>query len=133
MAVSYSQGKVVAVVLLVEDSEVLRENIQEILEPAGFLVLPAANAEQALQLAQSCAAPIDLLLTNLYPAGMPGPDLAGLLKERSPSMGVIYSSANPLGVLEVRDPVEVVSAMLPRPFSKETLLNRVNALLPMRG
>jgi len=44
-------------------------------------------------------------------------------------MSVLYSSANPLAVLEIPDPAEAVSSMLPRPFSKTTLLSRINTLL----
>lgn len=117
------------VVLLVEDLESLRQRIQEILEDAEFLVLPAANAQEALELAQSCAGPINLLITELHPAGMPGPDLASHLRKRSPQMSVLYSSANPLAALEIPDPAEVVSSIIPRPFSKTRLLGRVKALL----
>jgi DNA-binding response OmpR family regulator len=117
------------VILVVEDLESLRNSMQQILEDAEFLVLPAADAHQALALAQSCAGPIHLLITSLHPDGMPGPDLAFCLRKRSPEMSVLYSSANPLAALEVPDPSEVVSSMLPRPFSKTTLLRRINVLL----
>jgi len=99
------------------------------LEGADFLVLPASNATEALALADSCAGPIHLLVTKLHPAEMPGPDLAARLRQRCPEMSVLYSSANPLAALEIPDPEEVVSCMLPRPFSKETLLRRVQTLL----
>lgn len=117
------------VILIVEDVEPLRESMQQILEDADFLVLPAANAQQALDLAQSCSGPIHLLITMLHPAGMPGPALACCLRKRSPEMSVLYSAANPMGALEVPDPAEVVSSMLPRPFSKTTLLRRISTLL----
>jgi DNA-binding response OmpR family regulator len=117
------------VILVVEDLESLRTSMQQVLEDADFLVLPAANADQAIALAQSCASPIDLLITTLHPEGMPGPDLAFCLRKRSPEMSVLYSSANPLAVLEIPDPAEAISSMLPRPFSSTTLLNRINTLL----
>ena len=117
------------VILVVEDNQSFRKSVQQILEDADFLVLPAANADQALELAQSCAGPIDLLLTMLRPGGMPGPDLAYCLRKRCPGMSVLYSTANPMAALEIPDPQEVVSSMLPRPFSKATLLRRINTLL----
>ncbi|MGB8662498.1 MAG: response regulator, partial [Candidatus Acidiferrum sp.] len=98
-----------AVVLVVEDKESQRQTIQQILEEAEFLVLPAANAGQAIELAQSCASPINLLITMFHPAGMPGPDLALHLRKHSPEMSVLYCSANPLAALEIPDPAEVVS------------------------
>ena len=124
-----SQATTHPVILVVEDLESLRQTIQQILEDADFLVLPAATAGQALDLAQSCAGPINLLITTMHPEGMPGPDLALRLRLRSPEMSVLYSSANPLAVLEIPDAAEAVSSMLPRPFSKTTLLSRISILL----
>ena len=129
MSATHTNPALHPVIIVVEDLDSLRQSIQQILENAEFLVLPAANADQALELAQSCAGPINLLITNLHPAGMPGPDLAFLLRRRSPEMSVLYSSANPLAALEIPDPAEVVSSMLPRPFSRTRLLGRINTLL----
>jgi hypothetical protein len=42
------------VILVVEGLESLRKSMKQILEDADFLVLPAANAGQALELAKSC-------------------------------------------------------------------------------
>lgn len=124
-----SQAAPHPVVLVVEDLDSLLHTFQEILEDADFLVLPASNAYEALELAESCAGSIHLLITKLHPDAMPGPDLASSLRKRSLEMSVLYSSANPLAALEVPDPAEVVSSMLPRPFSKATLFSRINTLL----
>lgn len=129
----HADSKFHPVVLVVENVERLRQCIQQILEDAEFLVLPAADAKQALELAESCAGPIHLLITNLHPAGMSGPDLAVRLRERSPEMRVLYSSADPLAALDIPDPAEVVSSVLPRPFSKTRLLNKVNTLLAVHA
>ncbi len=107
------------VILVVEDLDPLRMTMQQILEAADFLVLSAANADQAWELAQSCEGPLRLLITSLHPGGMPGSDLAHRLRQRSPEMSVLYSSASPLAALEVPDPVEVVSSMLPGPLAHQ--------------
>jgi DNA-binding response OmpR family regulator len=121
------------VVLVVEDSPHRLDAIQDALENAEFLVLLAANATEALELADLCAGPIHLLITKLHPAEMAAPDLVGRLRQRSPAMGVLYSAANPLATLEIPDPQEVVSCMLPCPFSKEILLGRVQKVLTLQG
>ena len=129
MQVMQSEARRLPVILVVEDMEPLRVTMQQTLEEADFLVLSAANADQAWELARSCELPIRLLITSLHPGGMPGPDLALRLRQRSPEMSVLYSSASPLAALEIPDPVEVDSSMLPRPFSKTILLRRINTLL----
>lgn len=117
------------VILVVEGSARRLQFLQAILEDAGFLVFSALTASHALELSDSCPAPIQLLITTLRPSGMTGPDLASCLRRRFPDMSVLYTSGNPLATLEVPDPAEVVSSMLPRPISKEILLRRVNTLL----
>ncbi|HKV24867.1 MAG TPA: hypothetical protein VJN93_09785 [Candidatus Acidoferrum sp.] len=117
------------IVLVVEELDTSRHNIQQILEEAGFLVLPAATAWQAIELADACAAPIHVLITNLHPTGMPGPELASRLRKCSPRISVLYSDAGPLAALEIPDPAEVVSSILPRPFSRSRLLGRIQAML----
>jgi response regulator RpfG family c-di-GMP phosphodiesterase len=121
------------VVLIVEDSQPRLDAIQGVLENAEFLVLPAANATEALELAEVCASPIHLLITKLHPAEMAAAELAGRLRQRSPAMGVLYSAANPLAMLEIPDPEEVVSCMLPSPYSREILLGRVQKVLTLQG
>lgn len=117
------------VILVVEGSARRLQFLQAILEDAGFLVFPAVTASHALEISDSCPSPIQLLITTLRPSGMTGPDLASCLRRRFPDMSVLYTSGNPLATLEVPDPAEVVSSMLPRPISKEILLRRVNTLL----
>jgi DNA-binding NtrC family response regulator len=129
MRASHTLATLHPVILVVEDLESLRLSMQQVLEDAEFLVLTAANAREALELAQSSARPIHLLITTLRPGGMPGPDLAICLRKHSPEMSVLYSSANPLAALEIPDPAEVISSMLPRPFTRTTLLSRINTLL----
>jgi len=129
MRASHAQATLHPVILVVEGLESLRLSMQQTLEDAKLVVLPAANANQALKLAQSCTGPIHLLITMLRPDGMLGPDLALCLRKRSPEMSVLYSSASPLAALEIPDPAEVISSMLPRPFSRTTLLCRINTLL----
>jgi len=110
------------VILVVEDMESLRQTMLEILEDAEYLVLPAANAGQALELAQSCAGPINLLITTRHPDGMPGPDLAFCLRKRSPEMRFLYSSAHPLAVLEIQTLPKPFLPCFPGPSAKQRFL-----------
>src|SRR4029079_18478686 len=58
-------------VLLVEDSEGLRELARRLLERQGYTVLAAGNAEEALQLFNENAT-IDVLLTDVVMPGASG-------------------------------------------------------------
>jgi len=72
-------------ILLVEDDEAVRQLADSILSNAGFTVLSAANAENAIRVAEDLSQKIDLLLSDVVMPGMSGPELA----ERVRNTGVV--------------------------------------------
>src|SRR5689334_6070253 len=78
-------------ILLVEDTVPLLRAVQTILEEAGFTVLAAAGATEAMRLAEH-AKVIDLLLSDVMMPEISGPDLATKLKQSRPGMRVILMS-----------------------------------------
>jgi signal transduction histidine kinase len=118
-----------AQVLLVEDEDLIRDLAEQILADAGYRVLAAANASEAMALAEQAAGPIDLLLTDVVMPGISGADLAHRLARRHPEMRILYMSGYGdslifrFGVLQER------AAFLRKPFSAEILEQRVAELL----
>jgi len=88
-------------VLLVEDDPALRRQVKRILEAAGFIVLPADSAKEAVRLELEFPGTIDLLLSDVKLAGTSGPKLAKRLKERRPRMRVVLMAGYPDGALLV--------------------------------
>ena len=85
-------------VLLVEDEELLRQALDRTLSEAGFVVTTAESAEKALGRLDDGELP-DLLVSDVSLPGMPGPELALLLRERAPDLPVLLMSgyaAHPL-------------------------------------
>jgi two-component system, cell cycle sensor histidine kinase and response regulator CckA len=68
-------------VLIVEDSDALRELARRLLERDGYSVLLAANAEEAIRIFDRHAA-IDVVLTDVVMPGASGPELTKQLLER---------------------------------------------------
>ena len=62
-------------VLLVEDEESVRELVRATLEKQGYTVLDTGKGDVALQMAQSHAGPIDILISDLVLPGMGGREL----------------------------------------------------------
>jgi len=88
-------------ILLVENRPALRKLVQQIVEGAGFTVIPASNAKEAIRLEAEFPGTIDLLLTDLRMTGMSGPNLAKRLRARRPQMRVMLMSGYPGGALLV--------------------------------
>jgi PAS domain S-box-containing protein len=117
-----------ATVLLVEDEETVRSLTRRVLQRGGYRVLEAADASQALEVARGHAGTIDLLLTDVVMPGGGGPQVALAVTRLRPGTRVLYMSGYPGdSIAEHGLPPHV--DLLPKPFSPETLLQRVSDAL----
>ncbi len=81
--------------LLVEDETSLRALAARSLRDRGYVVLSAANGEDALRMAGLYADPIDLLVTDVVMPGLTGPALHGELEARLGRVPVLFVSGYP--------------------------------------
>jgi CheY-like chemotaxis protein len=116
-------------VLLVEDEDLLRRMTREVLEASGYLVLEAANADEAIRISRSYLGPIPVMLTDVVMPGLSGPELARILSVERPQMKVFYVSGYPDGasVPTVR-PADGTD-FLHKPFTPAALEQRLRQLL----
>jgi nitrogen-specific signal transduction histidine kinase/ActR/RegA family two-component response regulator len=112
-------------VLLVEDEAALRKLTRKTLLDAGFTVLEAKDALEAIEIARQTATHIDLLLTDVIMPGMSGRALAEALSPQRPEMRVIYMSGYSDGVIAKHGIVNAELAILRKPFSKDALMRSV--------
>jgi len=112
-------------VLLVEDEPALRKLTRKTLLDAGFTVLEAKDALEAIEIAKQTATHIDLLLTDVIMPGMSGRALAEALSSHRPDMRVIYMSGYSDGVIARHGVVEAELTILRKPFSRDALMRSV--------
>jgi CheY-like chemotaxis protein len=115
--------------LLVEDEPGVRGLAAQVLAEAGHRVLQAGSGEAALALAGSFDGPIDLLLTDVVMPGMNGRALCERLRALRPDVGVLYMSGYTDDMVIRAGAVTEGTAYLQKPYTPETLLERVRALL----
>ena len=116
-----------ATIMLVEDEEVVRALINDVLKGTGFNVIQASSADEALETVAACDGRIDLLLTDLVMPGGGGRELAERVLRDRPEMRVLYMSGyteEPVADL-VGDGVE----FLQKPFSITELVAKMHELL----
>lgn len=111
-------------VLIVEDEEAVRDLAGEFLQSAGYSVLMAQDAGEALSIAKTAAAPIHVLLTDIVMPGMRGPELAEKLKHLRPNLKVVYMSGY-LDYAEGDGEFLDGGSFLQKPYSRETLISKV--------
>jgi two-component system, cell cycle sensor histidine kinase and response regulator CckA len=116
-------------ILLVEDEEMVRGLAQAILERNGYTVLPAKNVTDALRFAQDGRQSIHLLLTDTIMPGMNGPELAQQVLALRPAMKVLLMSGYTDKVLMSTAAWETGTAFLQKPFTPQTLGEKVREIL----
>jgi DNA-binding NtrC family response regulator len=116
-------------VLLVEDEFELSFSLRRLLQRAGYTVLTAATADEAIQIAADPAAPIHVLLTDFSLKGVTGRELADVLRGGRPDLRVIYMSGYSKEDLANQGSAGVDAPFLPKPFGSDHLLQLVHDLL----
>jgi CheY-like chemotaxis protein len=102
------------VVLIVECEALIRISAVHIVEDAGFSVLEACNADDAIRLLES-RSEIRAVLTGVnMPGSMDGLKLAHAIRGRWPPVHLIVTSG-----LDVRDRLPINSRFIRKPYSAE--------------
>src|SRR5262249_46808632 len=116
------------VILLVEDENYVRDVACEILETAGFKVIPASTGKEALAAFEKFG-PVQLLVTDVVMPGMNGHDLSRKLTLLHPALKTIYMSGYNESSL-LRHDLEVQNVTyLQKPFTLESLTEKVKEVL----
>jgi PAS domain S-box-containing protein len=111
-------------VLVVEDEPMVREMTTQLLERAGYLVLPVADAAEALS-STSIVQPIDVLVTDVIMPNMSGIELAELLMDRYPHLSVVLLSGYTAETLDLERVTARGATFVPKPLTSNQLLAAV--------
>jgi hypothetical protein len=115
-------------VLLVEDYEMLREVIEEILRGVGYRVISAPNGAAALEIGRQNR-DIDVLLTDIVMPSMLGSDLAIQLRKEIPGLRVLFMSGHAQPVLGASSVLPPDMPLLQKPFMEPELLAKLQQVL----
>lgn len=119
-------GRGATTILVVEDESLLLFHAVGILEEAGFHVLTATNADEAIELLRT-RSEIRLVFTDIdMPGSMNGLRLAKAIRERWPPVEVIVTSGH-MKVSEQDLPSR--GMFFEKPYSDDALVGAVRTLL----
>jgi signal transduction histidine kinase/CheY-like chemotaxis protein len=116
-------------ILVVEDEAGVRELACEFLNSSGYHILQAHDGADAIEVAERYRGQIALLLTDMVMPRMGGRDLAEHLQVTRPAMKVLYMSGYAEYSEGIRERPARELDVLQKPFSRQTLLERVRAAL----
>lgn len=112
-------------ILLVEDEELLRHVVVDMLGQLGYQVIGATNGKEALAVAEEYSGTIDVLVTDVLMPGIAGPELAESLRQSRPNLKVIFVS----GGAEAEYKFAPDATLLQKPFTIKMLSAKVREVL----
>jgi len=117
--------------LLVDDEDLLREGVREILEMSDYQVIEARDGEEALEL--FAVNNVDLVISDIIMPNMDGVDFVSRLRESFPDVPILTISG---GSRVVSARFGLDSALLSgandsltKPFNAKQLIEKVQKLL----
>ena len=115
-------------ILVVEDDDIVRMLIVDVLQELEFDVLEADDGEPALAILSNLNNHIDLMMTDKGLPGMDGLELANRAREIRPALPILFAS----GYAET---IEVPSDMhaIGKPFSIDQLRDKVKGILEKKS
>jgi len=115
-------------ILLVEDEDEVRVVARRVLVDAGYTVLEAANAAEAITIFDGSANPIAMLLSDVVMPGLNGYELSQMLRHRTPGLRTLFVSGYSFdarrGSSEFDD-----ESFLAKPYDPAELARRVRSIL----
>ena len=119
-------------VLLVEDEPSVRRIMKKVLVGAGYEVLEAGNADEALRTSGERPGNVDVLLTDVVMPGKTGRQLAERLLQERPSLRVVYMSGYTPGDVPALMGLDDGHAFLQKPIRPTQLLSKIREVLDCR-
>jgi len=117
-------------ILLVEDDELVRDMLTQMLQRASHQVLTATNGEEAIEVLKK--AHPDIMITDIIMPKMSGITLISEVKNRHPTMEIIAISGggrlDPTGYLDLSESLGA-TASFEKPVDKAALLMAIDLLL----
>jgi two-component system cell cycle sensor histidine kinase/response regulator CckA len=116
-------------VLVVDDEPTVLVVTSRMLTTAGYAVTEASGAREALRLLELGDPRVDLVITDVVMPETDGRALGRLIAERHPALPVLYMSGYPADDVFHRGSPGPDVPFLRKPFSPESLVAAVQALL----
>ena len=117
-------------ILVVEDDANVRTLAVDLLSGLGYRVVEAGRAEEALEIIEHTATPIDLMLSDVVlPGTMNGPNLAAVVRHRSPTTRVVYMTGYAKEAFNNYTELDERAHVIQKPFKKAALANIIRSVL----
>ena len=112
-----------------EDKLLVRNLSRQILTSGGYRVLAAKDGHEALDLYETHAAKIALIVLDVVMPGLSGKAVADRIKLHNPHIPILFSSGYDFSMLESTLSSGEVANVIHKPYRQRELLRRIRELL----
>lgn len=119
----------VETILLVEDEPVVREVARRVLRRQGYVVLEAANGQDALSVSAAFPSVIHLVISDAVMPGMPAAEAVRRLQQTRPNLKAIYMSGYTDDDVVRRGIASAAGPFIQKPFAARELARAVRGAL----
>jgi len=119
-------------ILVVEDNELLRNCIQEVVSRLGYETRTVDSPDLALELLGDPTLELDLLLTDVIMPGMSGKELRDRALALRPGLPVLYMSGYTADIIARKGVLEVGTDFLQKPFTREAIRVKIRQAIEGR-
>ena len=116
-------------ILLVEDEDMVRNLVRQVLQDRGYMVLDARGGEKAAEMCDQHEGEIHILVTDVVMPQMSGRELAERLHASCPEMKVLFMSGYTDDTVLQHGVVESEVNFIQKPFSPDDLVCKVREVL----
>ncbi|KAB0664003.1 response regulator [Oryzomonas japonica] len=114
-------------ILLVEDNDMVRTLVGDLLEGCGCRLIVAGGPRQALEL--SAGREVDLLLTDVVMPDMNGPELCEKMRSSHPGLATLYMSGYTNDTIVHHSVLDDGVNFIQKPFTAGDLMRKIDAIL----
>lgn len=118
-------------VLLVEDEFALIKITRRMLENMGFAVEAFSSAYKAIEWAEGCAEPVELLLSDVIMPDMNGADLAKEISRLHPETVCLFMSGYTVNVIARHGVLDEGIHLIEKPFTSKDLAAKIGELISL--
>lgn len=116
-------------VLVVEDNDMVRALVAEMLESLGYRVVSAENPDHCIGLMKEYQGNVSLLITDVVMPGRNGKELFEQLKSIMPDLRVLFMSGYTSDVIGHHGVLDEGVAFIQKPFTRQLLSEKVRNVL----
>lgn len=118
--------------LLIDDDDLVRDTISQMLEVMGYQVVTASNGEEALQVFTLHQDEINIVISDVVMSGLNGPDAVAEMRTLKPLLPTVFITGYDKNVVCLDAKYEDITKVLTKPFHIEKVTQVIQQLISKR-